>query len=54
MKYITFFSKYPFKKYSRKNKEIIYEGTVDKIPTELEKDIMIDKDTCKFIIIYKK
>ena len=54
MKYIGFYSKYPFKNHSRKGyKQILYDGSIEDLPEEYERfrtDTLTDGH--KYCIIY--
>jgi len=54
IKYIGFYSRYPFNKESRKSKEILFEGSIQDLPDEYQ-DLRTDKtpDYHKFCIVYK-
>lgn len=56
IRYQGFYSKYPFKNFSRKNKEILYEGAIDLIPDNLKDHIPTDESTKehRFCVLYKK
>ena len=50
-----FFSKYPFKKESRTNKTVLYEGSIDDVPDEFDSLLKNQKlSDHKFCIIYNQ
>lgn len=52
IKILSYFSKYPMNKVTDSGKEILYKGTVDKIPAELKDKVTVDESR-KYVLIYK-